>query len=325
MILLRIFKNSRSTGIMAVVLAALALVIPELIQPGEPVGHQGMPLFQMIFGEVHRIPFLDTLIATLLYILLAYLLVRIGVRFMLLEERSLMPALFLVLVAMCVPGALHVSPQLVASVFYLFSFTVLFDIAEKPAPFGVFNASLFMSLGGLFDLRLLWILPLLWIAIISLRGFRWREIAHTLVAPAIVLLFLFTWYWGILDRPGDLQQILSKNIGFPAWALDWPLSFYLYSGFLLLLLLIASVHMITRFQSRKTMVQDIYQVLFYMFVGGSIYFVLILHMQPTGLVYLAFPLSFVLSNFFHRKRNHWSHELAMWLLLGALGYLQFTI
>ncbi len=83
--------------------------------------------------------------------------------------------------------------------------------------------------------------------------------------------------------------------------------------------------MAKRFQTSKTMTQNIYQALFYMFLAGIIFFVLIARFDPTTLVFIAMPLSYILTNFFHRKDEHWSHELALWVLLGLLVFVQLTV
>ena len=87
-------------------------------------------------------------------------------------------------------------------------------------------------------------------------------------------------------------------------------------------MLVASVYMVNHFQSRKTLVQVIYQVLFYMFVAGLLFYVFVARFDPSSLVFIAIPVSYVLSNFFHRKRNPWTHEVALWILVGLVVYVQ---
>ena len=98
--------------------------------------------------------------------------------------------------------------------------------------------------------------------------------------------------------------------------------FYIIVGFILLLIIAASVYMVNRFQSRKTAVQNIYQVMFYMFLAGMLFFVFIARIEPSGLVFIAIPVTFVLSNYFHRKKSPWIHEFALWILLGLVVYVQ---
>ena len=73
------------------------------------------------------------------------------------------------------------------------------------------------------------------------------------------------------------------------------------------------------------MVQNIYQVLFYMFIAGILFLTIIARFDPVNLVYVSFPLAFIMTNYFHRKRNPWSHELIIWILVGLVVFLQVTL
>jgi len=75
----------------------------------------------------------------------------------------------------------------------------------------------------------------------------------------------------------------------------------------------------------KTAVQNTYQVMFYMFLGGVAFFIFITRFDPTSLVFIAFPVTFVLSNYFHRKKSPWIHELALWILMGLVVYVQIML
>ena len=92
----------------------------------------------------------------------------------------------------------------------------------------------------------------------------------------------------------------------------------------LMLILLASFHMIGNYRSHKTAVQNIYQVLFLMFVAGILYFAFLNHLAPSSLMYMGFPVAFIMANYFHRKRNHWLHEVLLWVLVGLLVFLQFN-
>ena len=73
------------------------------------------------------------------------------------------------------------------------------------------------------------------------------------------------------------------------------------------------------------MTQNIYQALFYMFLAGIVFFVVIARFDPSTLVFVAMPLSYILTNFFHRKNQHWIHELTLWVLLGLLIFVQLNV
>ncbi len=69
-----------------------------MIRAEELTGYTGMPFYRLIFGAIHNIPVLNRIIALAFMLLMGYMLIRIGVRYVLLPISSLMPAIFFILV-----------------------------------------------------------------------------------------------------------------------------------------------------------------------------------------------------------------------------------
>jgi hypothetical protein len=332
MIFLRIFKNNRTLGTAGVILFLIALFVPSFINDfsaaGSPeiVSHTCMPFYNLIFGSIHKLPVLNHLVTMLIIMTINYTLIRTGIRDQLLSERSLMPAFFFMLFTASIPAARQVSPGLVASLFYLFSYVIIFDVQEKKEDtLSIFTASLILALGSMFCLKLIWFVPLIWVSLLTLRSVTFRELFYPVTAYLLLGLFLFTWYWGVRGNVAELRDLLAENLAFTGSFRPYHDSVYLLYGYILLLVLIASVYMMNHFLTMKTMAQNIYQVMFYMFLAGVLFFVFISGFDPSALVFIAFPVSFILSNYFHRRKSSWFHELAIWILLGLVVYVQLMV
>ncbi len=332
MIFLRLFKDSRLKGTGTMILLLLAIFIPSFISDfssngsSELMAHTGMPFYNLIFGAIHTVTVLNHFVAMLLIMLISYLLLRIGVRDQLLQQRSLMPAIFFILFTASLPAAREVSPALIGSIFYLLCFIILFEVHDKrPDTLSIFSASLVLVLGSMFYLKLIWFIPLIWISLWTMRQVTWRELLYPVIAYLLLAFFLFTWFWGIRDNGGGFVSLISENLSFQGGFQSYHFSVYILYAYMILLVGIASIYMIKRFQSMKTMVQNIFQVMFYMFLAGAVLFAFITRFDPTTLVFIAFPVTFVLSNYFHRKKNPWIHELALWILVGLVVYVQIML
>ncbi len=323
MILLRIFKDSRTPGILGLLILSVAVFLRSFLQPGPLEGYVGMPFYRLIFGAIHTIPFVDRMVALLLLWIMGYLLVRLGISFVLLEQRSLMPGLFLLLFSAALPATQQVSPAMVGALFYLMAFQILFSVHDKPPDtLLAFSASLVLALGCMFYLKLIWFVPLIWISLGTLRSASLREFLYPLVAMFVLFLFVFTWYWGIRDDAEGFVILMRENLAFRSALRPYHFYTYIYFGYLFLLIIISSIYMVNRFQVRKTAAQLIYQAMFYMFLAAIVFFVLIARFEPTALIYIGFPLSFIMTNYFHRRKNSWIHELALWICLGLLVFAQ---
>ncbi len=332
MILLKIFKNDRALGTAGFILLLIGIFLPSFIKDLGPAGPTelfscvAMPFYRLIFGAIHTVPVLNHLVAMLIIMLMSYLLIRIGLRDQLLQQRSFMPAIFFILFTAALPAARQVSPALLGSLFYLLCFIILFEVTDKkPDTLSIFSASLILVLGSMFCLKLIWFVPLIWVSLWTMRQVTWRELFYPVVAYIFMALLLFAWYWGVKDNGSAFKTLIAENLSFGGEKQVFHFSVYILYGFMLLLVGIASIYMINRFQTMKTVVQNIYQVMFYMFLAGILYFVFIARFDPGSLVFIAIPVSFVLSNYFHRRKSPWIHELVLWILLGLVVYVQLMV
>ena len=332
MILLRIFKNNRLTGTAAIILLPIAIFVPSFIDALGATGlselnsYVGMPFYNLVFGAIHKVPVLNHFVAMLIMMLISYTLIRIGVRDQLLQRRSLMPAIYFILFAAALPAARQVNPVLIGSLFYLLCFVILFEVQDKkPDTLSIFAASLILVLGSMFYLKLIWFVPLIWVSLWTMRSVTWRELFYPVVAYVLLALLLFTWYWGIHANGKDFVELVQKNMVITGSFEPYHRSVYMLYAYMLLLVGIASIYMINRFQTMKTAVQKIYQVIFYMFLASVLFFHFIARFEPASLVFIAIPLTFVLSNYFHRKKNPWIHEIVLWILLGLVVYVQLMV
>ena len=326
MIFLRLFRNNRPTGIAVIFFLVFALFLPSIISQRNISSSAGMPLYNLLFGVFPDLPLLNRILALIITLILGNILIQIGIRFQLQDFRSFMPAVFFILFTMALPMNQKVNAILIGSIFYILCFAILFSVYDKPPDtFSVFSAGLVLAAGSMFYLKLIWFIPLIWISLGTLRSVTWREMVYPVIAFFLLGLFLFTWYWVVLNDPAEFIELLRRNLAFKGSWPDLHYSVFLYYGFFLLLVAISSFRMLNKFQTMKTTVQNMYQVLFYMFLAGILFVVVIERFDPDSLVFVAFPVAFILSNYFHRKRNPWTHELMMWILLALLVFVQFTI
>lgn len=321
MILIRTFKDTQSRGVIGLFLLLAGIYLPTIIGGVSTslvhVLHEhSMPLYNLLFGKLEHHPFWSPVFSLILILLISLLLIRISFRDQLLYERSMFPAFFFVLIAVMVPGAQFLNPMLIAAIFYLLSFSILFQTHdERPNTLKVFGASLLLALGSLFWLKLIWFVPLIWLTLLTIRAVTWREMVYPLVAYMLLALFFLTWYWGIKNDMDSFLSMISDNMSILSFWEKPHFSLAIFFGLLLFYLVLGSIYRIQKIQTSKTVVQNIYQVLFYLFIGGVLVFLFIARLHPGSLVFIAIPASFALSAFFHRKRKSWILEVMLWILL----------
>lgn len=284
-----------------------------------------MPFYKLIFEPLYSLPYLSVIVAFLIFSSIAILLVRLNVKYFLIEDRSFMPAAIFILVAGTFPGLHQLNPMLIGTLFLLITIIILFNAQDdKPDSYRIFNASLVLGLGSMFYLNIIWFIPLIWLILLIIRPTRWREHVYPLVVVAMIGLFLLTYYWVILDDLPRLSELLQTNLSFPKSYSIYNNSWLILIGYLLLLILIAAIYTRQRILGRKIIIRKLYQVFFLLLLYTFLFDLLITKLLVESFYLLALPVAYLLSNFFHRKRNHWIHELLLWIWIGIIVYIKIV-
>ncbi len=292
--LLRLFKNNRAGGIAFILVLLILMWSGSFFRPPEIVHWTTMPLYDLLFQPLEKNPFFSSLVALLLYGIIAILLVRINVRFTLIQERTFMPAIFFLLIGGSYPPLQQVNPFLVGAIFLLLSIMVLFHaMDDKPDSYRVFNSSILLGLGSLFYLKMIWFIPLIWITISIIRPLRWREFVYPVVVFLLIGLFYFTWFWVFRNNASLFGEMLEHNLAFNTRPHSFITPLFYVMGYLLFLIFLSSVFLVSRFQVRKIIIRKLYQVFFFMFLYTIIFFIVVAGLHPEMLCLIAIPVSSV--------------------------------
>ncbi|MFZ5940167.1 MAG: hypothetical protein ACOYXB_06300 [Bacteroidota bacterium] len=321
--LLRLFKNNRTGGILFLLVLGILIWFPLLSQDVNIPVYRDMPLYNLLLGNLNEFPVMSAILAFVLIAVMAIMLFRLNIRFFLIQERTFMPASFFLIISSASPAMHHISPILIGSFFLLLVLVSIFGAYNSEEnSLSFFNAALLFALGTLFYGKLLWFIPLLWIILLTIRKPGWREFLFTPVALFITFLFLFTFYLmtGDLDKLGIIPESLRIEGTWPDLQLSWSV----FIAYLFFLIIIASLFILQRYQVRKIYVRNFYQALFFTFIYSLAFFLLVSGFEIRSIYFMAIPLSYLLANYFHSKKNRFTGELMLALLLGLVVWVQWN-
>ena len=325
--LLRLIKSNRPAGIIFLFFLMILLWLRYFIDPEPHTAFISMPLYDQLFGALQQRYIVAGIVSMLIYGLLFALIIRFNITHFLLEERTFMPAIFYLLLAASYPPALMLNPILVSAPFLLIALLLLIRGDEHRAdPMALFNASLVLAAGSLFFAKILWFIPFLWITATIIRPLKWRGIINPILVLLMLLLFLITYYWVFRDDLSILKTLIKENLSLSQdkfYRFETP-QVILY-GYLLVLIVISSIHMLSRYQFRKIIIRKLYLVLFILFVYLLLFALIISTYTAELTAFLAIPLAYLFSNYFYRRTNPWIHELFIWIWIGLLVYMHTTM
>ncbi|MBQ9469726.1 MAG: hypothetical protein IJU72_02090 [Bacteroidales bacterium] len=185
--MLKLFRTARPLALMLVVLVAFALWAQSglaMIQHPPAVTPRlgAMPLYTLLLRLIPDVGLGAQLLALVMLLAIALYALHVYNKHIIIKQRSAMPALMLVLVASSIVDVQRLSPALLASMLELRAIDCLFGIYSSKHPVdGAFRAGFVLALAVLFYAPATPLVVLLFVGLLLLRPFVWREWVAALV------------------------------------------------------------------------------------------------------------------------------------------------
>ncbi len=304
--ILRLFSGDKPGSAILIVLFGIILWLPAFFSPVS-VGLSSSSGYLSIGGALSSFafgnPLLSRIFACLFLSFQAFLVVRLNVMYMLIQQKTYLPALFFISITSFYLPLMNFSGYIFSSFFFILILTLLFSVYKKEAnSYRFFEAGLILGIASLFYPRLIYFLPFIWIISIVLRPFYWREWLFPALGMILPYLFIITYLYltnGIIHNVFRSLWAELTSISF-RFNLQW--NYLVVGGFIFLLIIVASIYMLRVFQFRKIYIRNYYLSFFWLFLISLIIFFFLSHMDPGILYVFALPVSYILSNYFKNSR-----------------------
>jgi hypothetical protein len=187
-----------------------------------------------------------------------------------------------------------------------------------------FDAGIFLAIGSLFYLNLIFFFPLLWMGFIIVKSqVNWREYILTTLGFALPWLAALMYYL-ISNRTDELLHLIENNMTTHQLFLRENLPVQIYMGFLVLLILLGSIFIMAQYDEKKISLRKYFKTFFWIFVISTILILANPSVSQEIIIVVAIPLSYLISNYLtFMKRQLWG-EIYLYLLVAGVIYLQFV-
>lgn len=195
--LIGFIKQNRSFSVVVLPVALIALWTYGFFHPVVPLTEHSAPLYKLIISGIDNFPFLITLISFILIFCEALLINYIIQKNEIINSNSFLPALVYMVLMSLQPEMFSLHPIVIANLFLLLAIHTLMQSYKKETSYAqAFDTGLFISLATMFYIPSIVFILLLWIGLIILRPFVWREWVISfigLILPWIFLVFYYFW------------------------------------------------------------------------------------------------------------------------------------
>jgi len=328
--LLRVLKSNQPFIILLTLILPVLMWLKFLIfNPIQlvPPDASDMPFYYLVEKAIFSTGWslFAPILAILLLITQAFLIIKLSDTYNILSIRTFLSGiLFLLLSCSFVPSQ-HLQPVLFANVFFIIALDVLFASHSKENTLNIFfNTSLLISIGSLFYFNLSFYFLIIWVALLVMRPFLWREWLVPVLAFITPYFLVSAYYYLILNNLTGFFKILLHNlivdINFPFKTLQLP--YIVLFTFLLLIIALASYKILDMYPNLSISARKYYTIFFWIFALSVLIFLLIPSTSVELLFIAAIPLSFLLSNYFINLKKKWIAEVIFLIYVALIIYIQ---
>lgn len=279
-----------------------------------------MPLFILVATLLPSAGIWSKLIALLLVTVNGLLLIQLNTKFILIKNRTHLPALFYIAVCSAIVPLQGLNPALFAAFFAILAIDSIFSTLEQNPLDGTFKAGFFIALSTLFYLPSVSLLLVLFFAItiLNLNGLRpWLSSLFGFLIPVSFAFFFFYYLKDNFALLETIQQVYSTSSEFGFGGLSIPNIIVL--SFFALLLVVSSVFLLSSLPTQKISVRKYYSIFLWMIVFVGVVTALFSAAGIEMVFLFTVPFSFLLSTFFTFSRSRfWPETLFILLLLITL-------
>jgi hypothetical protein len=318
--LLRFFRSSGTQMIIFIPFLGVMLWLHSILNTPHVLflfDSSPMPLYKFITDFLPATSAVAASITLVLVILQGFWLVRLNTRFIFINNRNYLPALFFILLCTSIPDLQRLNPVLLSGFFLLLAIEKVFEsYRNNKLAYEYFVAAFYISIGSLFYPYVIFFVFFIWAALAVLKSFNWREWAFTIIGFLLPLFFTFSFYYLVhndtLRLYHDFKASFSSNFHFT----NHQMPVIAFFGFMALMVLVGSQFMIRTYAVMKILPRKAFTVIFWLFLNSIAVYLLVRSASVEMIFLVAIPLSYLFSNYFtFLKSTRWGNILLLIFLI----------
>jgi len=260
-------------------------------------------------------------IALILIILQAFYLIYINKVYNFISQRTYLTSLLFVLISSAYLNLHYLHPAIIANIFVLLTIVEIFSSYKKPKVYSAsFNSGFLIATAGLFYVNANFLIFFVFTSLLILHSFNWREWFAAILGFLTPYLFtLFIYYYN-----GNLQElsiVYEAIINHSSPKINWPLSYYIFTGILALIGLFSVFKLSTTYSNNKISTRNYFTLFSILLAILSLIFFIIPFASIELIVILSIPLSYLIANYYLSNANKWVQDISfLWLIVAFIFF-----
>ena len=325
--LIGFIKHNRSLSVVILPIAMIFMWLYGFFHPVVPLTEHAAPLYKLIISWIEGVPFLITLISFILIFCEALLINYIIRKNEIISSNSFLSAMVYMVLMSLQPEMFSLHPIVMANLFLLLALHTLMQSYKKETSYAqAFDTGLFISLGAMLYIPSIVFIFLLWIGLIILRPFVWREWVISfigLILPWIFLVFYYFWNDKLdaLEYDALYYTLVTPQKSFNV--IKFSYQEYAQMGVLLISFIFSSGRFLTDLSKGTVRTRSNLFLMMYFFLLAFISIFLAPAYSISYLSFFSVPFTAFFSSFLLFVKKQWIGELLFLLLIISVFLNQF--
>lgn len=325
--ILRIFKSNHPYVIFLIpVLGILMWSLSFIQQVSVNLNSENYTyLYNLLISPIEGKAVLNKIIGLLLLILQSFILIRLNFKYIFIDSKTYLPSVLFIIYGSCLLSYQQLYPALVANFFLLFAINKSFVYDKEKNCFKrYFEAGFLLGMSVLFYVNSIYLLILIWLTIIVLRTFNWREWMSSvigLITPTI----LYASVMFLTDNTKALGHDFSLVMNFKNVVPDFSIYSKYAFGVLMFILFLGLVKGLQFVGLKKISSRKYFSLFFWFLVLLFGLFIIHPGISYELIAFVAIPISIIQSQLFLEIRKAWVREVIFVLnFLAIVSLLWFN-
>lgn len=323
---LRFFKSNKPIMVFIIPIIAILVWLPNLIDPsGISIKNEfAMPFSKWLNHFFANKLILFHILAIVVNSTNAYLINRINNQYILIADRTYLPAfIYLLLSAFIVNSPFSLYLLINILLLLIIIFRVYYVYSDKNMLNIYFESSFLIGLGALFFFNFWVIILFIWMSLMYLRQFYWREYFMVILGFITPFFFVFAVYF-LKDQLNAYQVFYENNfISVPKFTLALKNSVFYGTISFMFLLSVFSLNL--NMNKKKIITRKHYKLFLWLTFIPVVAYLILPNITKELFIFSAVPLAFIYANFFVSIRNKWMREVLFFLFLIGISVLYLPL
>jgi len=318
--MLQLFKSGRAESYILLLIIGVLAWIPALHQNSFiEVPAKLMPGYSLLVYLLLPFKYISVLLGLIAAIGGAFIVNGLNETFEMRSKANQLPALMYLLFLAVFPHDHRLNPALLGNLFLMGSWWFIFATYRAYKCMNeIFFGALFLSIGSLFYLPLIFQFAGLLISLSVLRSFNWKEWSVGLIGFLLPFVYLFSFYYLTDQLQEKVHAIFIDGFFDWFWEFNFTQSSVLFIAFTSILFIFSLFIHLGLMNTGKVKAQKYLTTVFFSLIISCLIAAFTQYWSSSATMMLALPLSFMFANFFNQLASRFVGELLLWLTCAVI-------